>query len=261
MSVVIDHDRFFKELLTAFFGDFLSLFFPDLARYVDPRSFEFLSEELYVRKPKGKKYRADLIAKARFHGSDTFFLIHVEHQSTAPSGFPTRFFTYYAAIYGKHGVPIYPIVIYSHDEPYKQQPDTFQITFPDCTVLTFHYRVVQLNRLPWRRFLNVKNPVAAALMSKMKIAPRDRPRVKVECLRLLLTLKLNPAKMTMIGQFVDAYLRLNDTEERRFQESMERNRLQPKERKKFMEYVTSWEERGIEKGIEKGVAKGLSQNK
>ena len=156
-------------------------------------------------------------------------------------------------------VPIYPIVIYSHDKPHRKQPALFRITFPDHTVLTFRYRIVQRNRLPWRRFLKVKNPVAAALMSKMKIAPPDRPRVKLECLRLLLTLKLDPTKMTMIGQFVDAYLRLNDTEEQQFQESMERSGLQPKERKRFMEYVTSWEERGIAKGIQQGIAKGVEQ--
>ena len=97
----IDHDHFFKELLTHFFGDFLDLFFPTLSRHVDATSFEFLSQELYVNKPKGKKYRADIVAKAHFHNNPAFFLVHVEHQSTAPLDFPTRFFTYYAAIYGK----------------------------------------------------------------------------------------------------------------------------------------------------------------
>ena len=39
------------------------------------------------------------------------------------------------------------------------------------------------------------NPVASALMAKMNIADSDRPKVKLECLRLLATLRLNPAKM------------------------------------------------------------------
>jgi hypothetical protein len=41
------------------------------------------------------------------------------------------------------------------------------------------------------------------------MAIEDRPRVKLECLRLLATLRLNPARMRLISGFVDTYLRLN----------------------------------------------------
>jgi hypothetical protein len=63
-------------------------------------------------------------------------------------------------------------------------------------VLEFRFHAIQLNRLNWRDYIDRPNPVAAALMSKMKIAKRDRPNVKAECLRLLVTLKLDPAKNT-----------------------------------------------------------------
>lgn len=69
----------------------------------------------------------------------------------------------------------------------------------------------------WRDFLNQPNPVAAALMSKMKIDPGDRPRVKVECLRLLATLRLDPARSKLISGFVNTYLQLNVQEEQAFQ--------------------------------------------
>ncbi|MGO8751454.1 MAG: hypothetical protein ACLQNE_36375 [Thermoguttaceae bacterium] len=32
----MDHDRLFKELLTTFFLDFLEVFCPELAKYLDP---------------------------------------------------------------------------------------------------------------------------------------------------------------------------------------------------------------------------------
>jgi hypothetical protein len=51
----------------------------------------------------------------------------------------------------------------------------------------------------------------------MKIAPKERLRVKVECLRLLATLRLNPAKMQLISGFIDTYLRLNVAEQQVFQ--------------------------------------------
>jgi predicted transposase/invertase (TIGR01784 family) len=106
-----------------------------------------------------------------------------------------------------------------------------------------------LNRLNWRDFIDRPNPVAAALMAKMKIAPKDRPKVKAECLRLLVTLKLNPAKTALISQFVDTYLRLNAKEEQMFQTEIDTMDIAQKE--EIMQATTSWEEKGIEKGIER----------
>lgn len=90
------------------------------------------------------------------------------------------------------------------------------------------------------------NPVASALMSKMQIAQDDRPRVKLECLRLWATLNVNPAKMQLISGFVDTYLRLNAQEEQVFQTQLAQ--LQPQEEEPIMEIVTSWMQQGIERG-------------
>ena len=45
-------------------------------------------------------------------------------------------------------------------------------------------------------------------------------RVKAECLRLLVTLRLNPAKMQLIFGFVDAYLRLDAEEDQEFRQTL-----------------------------------------
>ena len=83
-------------------------------------------------------------------------------------------------------------------------------------------RVLELN---WQDFLHQPNPVAAALMSKMQIAVEDRPKVKAACLRVLTTLKLDPARTKLISGFVDTYLRLNLAEERVF--AAELNKIEP----------------------------------
>jgi len=254
--LAIDHDRLFKELLTTFFAEFLELFFPKLAKGLDHDSLEFLTQEHFANLLDGGEYYADIVAKARFKGNAAFFIIHVEHQSTTPREFPLRFFRYFCAIFEKHGLPVYPIVIYSHDRPYKLQPDMFRMNFPDGEVLRFHYRRIQLNRLSWRKFLNAHNPVASALMSKMKIASGDRPKVKLECLRLMLTLRLDRARMRLIASFVDAYLNLSRAEEDRFQRSLERAKIKPEEKEAVVEIVTSWERRGIEKGLKEGQLQG-----
>jgi predicted transposase YdaD len=107
---------------------------------------------------------------------------------------------------------------------------------------------IQLNRLDWRDFLDRSNPVAAALMSKMRIAKNDRAKVKAECLRLLVTLRLDPAKTRLISKFVDAYLRLDVKEEQMFQTEIDTMGLAQKE--KIMQVTTSWEEKGLERATQ-----------
>ena len=87
-------------------------------------------------------------------------------------------------------------------------------------------------------------------MAKMNIASEERPRVKLECLRLLATLRLYPARMKLISGFIDTYLRLNVEEERLFQADI--NTIEPSEQEVVMEIFTSWMERGIEQGRQQG---------
>lgn len=84
-------------------------------------------------------------------------------------------------------------------------------------------------------------------MSKMNIAPSERPRVKAECLRLLLTLQLNPARMQLISGFVGAYLDLNAQEEQVFETAIDRMGLNDEQQEEYMEMLTSWEREGAYK--------------
>ena len=182
------------------------------------------------------------MAKVRFRGEESFFLIHTEHQSEARGDFSKRMFRYFARLYEKHALPVYPIALFSYDVPQRPETTFHRVDFPDFRVLEFNYRVIQLNRLNWRDFLRYQNPVASALMAKMKIAPEDRPRVKAECLRLMATLQLDRARMKLISGFVDTYLRLNAEEETIFRTDI--NTIEPSDREEVMEIVTSWELQG-----------------
>jgi hypothetical protein len=261
-----DHDQLFKQLLSTFFLDFLDLFFPEVLTYLEPDSLIFLEQEFFTDLLLGERKLLDVVVKARFKNvplppglsRETFFLIHIENQATAEARFPERVFRYLIRLFEKHNLPVYPIVIFSFDEPLRAEPSSYKIEFPGFQVLDFNYKVIQLNRLNWRDFLNRSNPVASALMSKMQIAPEDRPRVKVECLRLLVTLQLDPARMTLISGFIDAYLRLNEQEESQFSEQI--GRIRPVEQQgQVMQIVTSWMERGIEQGRVEGHEQGLTQ--
>ena len=253
----IDHDRLFKELILTFFVEFLELFFPQLMDYLDPDSITFLDKEILTDVTAGEKYEGDLIAQVKFAGQDTYFLIHIEAQSTSKTSFNRRMFTYFARFHEKFALPIYPIVIFSYDRPQRSASKQYEVSFPDLKVLEFNYQVIQLNRLNWRDFLNQANPVASALMAKMRIEKKDRPKVKAECLRLLVTLNLNPAKMQLISGFVDTYLNLNRSEEILFQEEIS-TFIEPIQ-EGVMQITTSWMLQGIEQGIKQGIEQGVER--
>lgn len=245
---MIDHDRLFKELLSTFFVEFLDLFLPQVSSQIDRDSIQFLPQEVLTDVTSGEKKEIDLLAQVRYQQQETYFLIHVENQSYTQKEFAKRMFKYFARLHEKYDLPIYPVVIFSFDEPKRPEPQSYLVTFPDLKVLEFQFAAIQLNRLSWRDFLSQPNPVAAALMSKMNIPQPERPQVKAECLRLLSTLRLDPARMQLISGFVDTYLRLDDTEKQVFESAISTMGLD--EQEEVMEIVTSWQEEGAQKAKE-----------
>jgi len=85
-------------------------------------------------------------------------------------------------------------------------------------------------------------------MTRMNIPRADRPKVRAECLRLLATLKLSPAKSKLIGVFVETYLKLNAEEMKVY--SREFAAFEPEEQESTMEMMTSWEKKGQHEGKE-----------
>jgi hypothetical protein len=168
-------------------------------------------------------------------------------------------FQYFARLHEKFSLPVYPIALFTFDEPFQEQDTCYVVRFPDRQVLEFSFVSIQLNRLNWRHFLGRENPVASALMAKMQIAPSERAHVKAECLRLLATLELDREKLELISGFIGTYLPLNDNEEGEFERVLESMGLETKER--VMEFMTDWELKGRKRGriegrIEGRIAKG-----
>ncbi|MBE9198184.1 MULTISPECIES: DUF4351 domain-containing protein [unclassified Nodularia (in: cyanobacteria)] len=242
---MIDHDRLFKELLTTFFVEFLELFLPEVLTYLEQDSIEFLDKEVFTDVTAGERYEADLIVKVKFLGQDSCFLIHVENQSSKQPSFDKRMFRYFSRLYEKFDIPVYPVVLLSYDSPKTPETNVHEIAFPHKVILQFNYDVIQLNQLNWRDFLRQQNPVATALMAKMNIAPAERRQVKFECLRLLATLKLDPARMRLISGFIDTYLRLSPQEQKLLEDDIAT--IEPRQQEEVMQIVTSWMEEGMEK--------------
>jgi hypothetical protein len=257
MADQTSHDQLFKEVLGEFFPEFIELFFPQVAEFLDRDSLEFLPVELFTDLVAGDAYKTDLIVKARFRGEKSCFIVHVEHQGEFKAGFDLRMFNYFSLLHRDYGLPVYPIVIFSHRSPRAVGDRSYSVSFPDWEVLRFNYRVIRLNHLPWQDFVGRGNPVASAFMAKMKVGKGERLAAKLECLRGLMGLKLNPAQLHLLLGFVDTYLRLEEGEATLLAEQVAK--IEGRQKEDVMQIVTSWEQRGIEQGIERERSASLIQ--
>jgi hypothetical protein len=141
-----------------------------------------------------------------------------------------------------------PIAVFSSDQA-RDEPDTFAQRFPFLDVLLFRFSKLELKRLSWREYVYRDNPVAAALLSKMGFAEEEKVRVKLEFLRMLTRLKLDPARMELIAGFFETYLKLNRREEEQLYQEL--GRIDQKEVELIVQITTTWHEKGkIEGKIE-----------
>jgi hypothetical protein len=251
----VDHDAAFKLLLLTFFREFLELFVPTLAAELDPDSFTFLDKESFVDLLDPDRREADLVVQARFRGQLATLIFHLEHQAQPQHLVDRRMFRYFCRFYDTYDLPVFSILCCSYASPTTPVVDQHQIRIAGFDILTFRYHVVQLNQLNWRDYLTSDNPIAAALMSRMSVAPEDRWRVKVACLRRAAGLPIKGSSKRLIAQFVDLYLPLDDFEEAALQAEIAT--LQPQEQEDIFEFVTSWELKGRAEGQVVGLRTGL----
>jgi predicted transposase YdaD len=241
----------------------LALFAPDLAEQIMPMSWSFLDKEHFVDLIDPDRREADLLIQVQFmqqatrakHRSDHLtILIHLEHQAQEDPHLDRRMFHYFARFYDRYGHAIAPIALCSYHSPRRQAPQQHQVQIGDRQIINFQYQVVQLNHLDWRNFVQVANPVAAALMARMQVKSQDYWRVKAACLRLIAGLNLNSYQQRFISQFVDIYLPLNTSQTQLFQQEVAS--FQPHEQEVIMTNITSWEQKGRAEGRVEGRVEG-----
>jgi hypothetical protein len=236
----IDHDAIFKQLLEEFFVEFLELFVPDALHLLDTSTLTFLDKEVFRDLLDPDRREADLVVQARFRDQPTTFIVHLEHQAQEDKVLHQRMFRYFAKFHDRYSVPVYPVALCSYRTPKSLAPDRYAVGFPDFAVLDFRFRVVQLNQLRWRDYLENPNPLATALLTRMQVAPRERRAVKAACLAHLVELPISTKRRRIIGQFLDVYLPLAPTDEQEMYTTHPELALNRQEGR-MAEIVTSWE--------------------
>ncbi|NNU91658.1 Rpn family recombination-promoting nuclease/putative transposase [Anoxybacillus sp. CHMUD] len=261
--MAVDHDRLFKELIQAFFEEFILLFFPEMYEYIDFQHLSFLSGELFTDVTAGEKYRVDLLVETKLKGEDGLIIVHIENQSYVQPSFPERMFIYFSRLFEKYRTNVVPIAVFSYDT-IRDEPSSSTLQLPFGNILHFRFFTVELRKQNWRNYIRIDNPIAAALLSKMGYTESERIELKKQFLRMLVRLELDEAKQRLLIGFFETYVRLSDDEEQQLRNEV--NQMETKEKEQVLELLISYEQKGKREGakqkeremMRKMIAKGMS---
>ena len=237
----IDHDGLFKELLHQCFEPFLQLFYTQQAAQLDFSDFTFLEQERLTDYPTGEHRHVDTLVEIKTRDEQLMW-IHIEFQSARPRDFPLRMFRYFSQFRLRSQVPIWQIVVYMPRGPGKSGFETYSETLFGKTFLPFRYWCLSLADLDADEHLTTENPVAYGLAPLMNRGDMSNPRLKVVCLNGIATSEITEAQAALLAHFVETYLPLTPAEQKAFEQLIQREEVA------VMEFITSWERKGIEQG-------------
>ena len=253
-----DHDELFKELIDTFLFDLLELFLPSVSSDIDPTFRLAIDRELPADLGPGRARRADLVYRIR-NLTGEYFTLHIEVESSHDQSFAKRMLYYYVMLTEKFGLPVIPVAVLSFRSPQRRLRPTLENAVGELKFIHFEYIQIQLNQLAWRDFVRSDNRVAMALMANMKRSEAELAEVKLECLRGLARLILEPRQRTIALKFVDAYTPLTLAQQEEFKRRL--SEFDPAQREAIMTYITSWERHGMEIGRAEGLAEGLAEGR
>lgn len=238
------HDQLFKELLRAFFAEFMELFFPTVAEQLDFSAVVFLDKEVFTDVPAGSLREPDLIARVQTTiGEPEIILIHIEVQARREREFGARMAEYYMLLRLRYRLPVFPVALYLERGAGGVGTERYRESLFDWPVLTFNYHRIGVPDLAADEYLQGSNPLAYGLAALMRPGERRPAEVKADCLLRVARAVLDEARKVLLANCVETYLHLDAGEQQRFQQLIDQS---PDE--EVSEMLSIYEERGITKG-------------
>ncbi len=187
--------------------------------------------------------RADFLAK--IVGCEES-LVHIEFQTRYDPKMPVRMLTYYARILDKHGLPVYPIVVYLTKTEIPIET-TYSSHVGDRHVLTFNYEVVKVWELKSKTVFKKKLAGLYALAPLMPDANLAECREKmIEAIRENLISSSSYMCMATLASLIHP----KEVVKNMMDNVLEQTPL-------YQDVLEKGKEEGMEKGMEKGVESSI----
>ncbi|MBF0165816.1 MAG: DUF4351 domain-containing protein [Magnetococcales bacterium] len=255
-----EYDSPWKEILKAYFKNFLEFFLPEAHDGINwQRDPEFLDKELdrITKEALAKNRRVDLLVKAwLLTGEEFWVLIHVEVQGDRDPEFAERMYTCQHRAYDLHRKPVVGLAILADEDPSWRVSEYRQEIFGSEVVYKFN-AVKLIDYLDHLSDLETSdNPFAIVTLAHLrakqtKNQPEVRYREKMGIVRGLRHRGFNHQAIIDLCRFIDWVLSLPEKLDDQFWEEQSNF-----EENQEMQYVTSVERKGEERGILIGEQRG-----
>jgi hypothetical protein len=261
------NDQLFKDVLQAFFREFVELFYPDVAAELDFTRVRFLDKETFTDLPDGARRTADLVAEVYTRsGQPELLLFHTEVEASHRTEFRRRMFEYFAMLWLRYRLPIFPVAIFLSPGVGGITEETFEQRLFGRAVLTFRYNAIGLPDLSADDYLATANPLGPALSALMRPGGTGKAMRWAISLRAAGASGIDEARQALLMYILEQHLPLNAAEQDEFREIvkepeyMETTRpLTFFERDAMAKGREEGRAEGIEQGVEQGVQEGLLQ--
>jgi len=255
----VGHDQLFKDLLKAFFYDFLTLFLPAVAAGIDPGLITFLDPQTFTDLPQGHLRLADLVADLHASGGQfEMVLVHTEVQGELEVAFGYRMWEYNALLRLRHRKPAISVALL----PFLDAGEVRLVAYTETLFgQEYHYPdywQVGLKGLSADDYLVATPILAPILASLMRSEDLGRVELKVTIAERLQFSGLDDARLFLAVNFMETYLELDELEQIAY-----RARLQTEGTGTMEATKLTWADKillqGIERGREEGIGRGREE--
>ena len=163
-------------------------------------------------------------------------------------------FSYYIRIWDKYRKPVLSLAIVTRKQPPPSEGNHYELK-AFGTELRYTYNVFYIRELDYHACLASQNCVEVALGILAQFRRIPRWKKKIEVIKNLMRLGLNPDEIHLLISFVDRLLPLKPEELAQF----EKHTIE--EEKEIKMILTSYEEKALERGLVQGKAQGIKQGK
>jgi len=246
-------DVAWKEILDAYFKDFVEYCLPELYELVNwKKRWSSLDKELQAitkGTDVGKRLLDKLFKVFLKDGREQWVLVHLEVQGKQDDDFPSRMFTYGYRIYDKYQRPIVSCAILT-DDMKNWRPSSYQVGMAG-SYLRVDYLVVKLvdYQTKTTELEASANPFASVILAQLaaldaKRKPdEERKQVKFALTRRLYDKGFKKTEVVNLYKFIDWLIGLSRPLELEYM-----NEIYELEEATKMPYISNAEKFGMEKG-------------
>jgi hypothetical protein len=255
-----NYDTPWKDILSAYFQEFLEFFFPDIAKEIDwSKGYELLDKELrkLTRDAHiGHRLADNLVKVWKKNGEAAWVLVHVEIQAQEEKGFGQRVYEYHYRIFDLRKRPVASLAVLA-DDNHDWFVDRYEQTLWGCkTMFTFPVVKILEYRDQWDVLESSTNPFAVVVMAHLRAMetrtnPDERLRFKLILSKSLYRRGWTKQRIIDLYRFIDWIMALPENMENAYHEEIVKIEEVFK-----MPYITTAERIGIKKG-RKETAKNL----